>query len=696
MLAPRSQALALTLSSFALANTAQAQFGDSVTLPNGAGDGENVDVADIDLDGDFDIAGARGGDFGPALNRLWINLGGLQGGDVGEFNDESAIRLPQFATPSRDVEFADIDADGDVDLYVTGHSTTVNAGGRWWVNGGGAQGATLGFYADETEARWVGLGGAGSSVSPSLVGDGTFIDWTGDADFADLDNDGDLDLVHSSYGSAYGGNTPTRLFLNDGDGRFEEFNPSGFQLVTDKIQNGDPALWAEGVQMVNTENVTGQEADIANSTVDLEVGDLDGDFDLDLLIGSRETLPRVFANRSVENGGALGFRDVTQAALPADAIVSTGKYEQELGDFDGDDDLDIYGLNWNGFSDATFRNDGQGTFTTLQAAIPGSLADEEEGDFIDYDNDGDLDVVVANFSGQNNLYANDGTGLLTEVAEVAAGSANSDRDVEAVDLDHDGAPDVIFAGRNGTNDRIAFNTTGTADTFGPRIPLVENLGDRVAAADRFPVRAHVYDNAAYYVTWYNRTRIAIEVDGFNLGSTPAMSSMGQVFRAELPANLVGDVTYRFRSFDASDNEGVSADESYSASTPLAFDASFGLATAGQGGLPSARSLSVPFAGTDYYVGVDGMWPGAPLFGLVATQALPTGLVLPGIGAEIWIGGTQLADLALTAEADGTRVFPFTIPESVASGITVHLQVFGLDGLGGSLLSATQGLSFTTQ
>ena len=439
---------------------------------------ENVDFADIDHDGDWDAAIADGGDAGNDQNRLWLNRGGLQGGNVGTFSDATNVRFPSINDDGRDVEFVDFDGDGDLDMYNSNTSAITNQTNRWWTNNGGAQGGALGFYTDETQARWVNLGGAGSSIAPSLVlPGGGFIDWSCDCDFGDLDNDGDMDLVHSTYGGSFDGGAPTRIFLNDGDGFFSEFNPGGFQLTNDKLQNGNPALWAEGTQQANTSNSNGSQADVATSTLDIDLGDRNGDFDLDILHGDRNNSPRWFDNRLEENGGTLGFRDVTSAVYPNSVTAGHGggNYEQEMGDIDGDGDLDLYGLNWQGFNDIMYRYEG-GAFTSA-TTLGGSGADDNEGDFLDFDNDGDLDLFVCNFSGNAKLYENvdNGSGqigmnLLSAGASGLAVTGNRGIDADACDTDGDGDYDVILARDNAQANQLLRNTTNVPDTTAPYVP----------------------------------------------------------------------------------------------------------------------------------------------------------------------------------------------------------------------------------
>ena len=123
---------------------------------------ENVDFADIDLDGDYDAVFADGGDCCSDQNRLWVNMGGIQGGTIGFFQDRTATQLPAVLDAGRDVDFVDIDRDGDPDLYLSATSAISNQPNRWWINQGGLQGGSAGFFTDETSTRWVGIA-SGSS-----------------------------------------------------------------------------------------------------------------------------------------------------------------------------------------------------------------------------------------------------------------------------------------------------------------------------------------------------------------------------------------------------------------------------------------------------------------------------------------------------------------------------------------------------
>ncbi len=556
------------LGTLLLSGTASAQnFVDNqADIPSGSpfnnSRSENVDFGDVDQDGDWDAVFADGGDQDQDQNRIWINRG--PGVNLGKFIDETSTRFPAINDQSRDIEFVDFDGDSDLDLYISNTSALIAQTNRWWTN----TGVGSGNYVDETAARWVGLGGAGSSLAPNQVlAGGGFIDFSCDCDFGDLDNDGDMDLFHSSYGGTFGGQVPSRIYLNDGLGFFSEFNPSGFQLPGQLINNGDSGLWCEGTQQADTMNSDGTRCDIASSALDIDLGDIDGDFDLDVLHGARQEAPRMFVNRLEENGGTLGFRDVTGAVFPAGYTAGDGHYEQEMGDLDGDGDLDIYGLNWNagfGFTDITLVNNGDGTFGGL-TNLSGSSDDDNEGDFFDYDNDGDLDLYVANFSGSDRLYRNNNNGgtsfSFTQMSGMPATPFIA-LDADCCDVDGDGDYDVFVANDSGSRNQYLENLGGGTDVHAPYIPNLEQAPNRTPGAAPTVVRAQVYDNAPYYITWYNPTTLTYTVDGGAPTVVPMLSSGGQIFRGEIPGSLTGTIAYFVTSSDEYGNTGTSATRQY--------------------------------------------------------------------------------------------------------------------------------------
>ena len=638
--------LPLALLSMVAPPAARAQsFVDNTTsIPTGGAANssttENVDFADVDSDGDLDALFADGGTDGNDRNRIWINLGGLQGGTLGTFDDQTGTRLPAGTSSSRDIEFVDFDGDGDLDVYTSNTSTTSNQTNRWWTNSGGLQGGTEGFFVDETDTRWVNLGvndgmTTFSSIPSAFVLPGGigFIDFSCDCDFADIDNDGDADLIHGSYGDTFGGATPSRVFLNDGVGNYEEYNPSGFLPNSEFLLNGDPALWAEGVQQANTLMSDGSEADLAATTTDIEPGDIDGDLDVDFVLGARNEPPRMFQNRLEENGGVLSpFRDISNAAFPSSWAPGMRHYEQEFGDLDGDDDLDLYGVNWEeslaAADDVTLENDGTGVFGS-RTVVPVSFPGDVEADFIDYDQDGDLDVAIASNDSICRLHRNDlaGSWSLVHVTGTQMPSVGAPSlDIEAGDLDGDGDTDLFVARDNFLVNVFLENVTQTADTTAPRIPLVEQAPDRAASAEPTVVRAHVYDNAPYYSTWYNATSLEYNVDGGAFTPATMVSSGGQVFRGEIPGALVGTIAYRVRSIDPAGNVGLSAQSSFIASAGCGAAVNYCTAGVSTNGCQATLSTSgAPSASANsgfslLAAGVEGSKDGLYFFGANGRQA----------------------------------------------------------------------------
>ncbi len=540
-------------------------------IPANGGYTENVDFADVDGDGDMDCALAEGGDGGNDQNNLWINRGFEVGGTIGFFADRTSTQFPAVLDDSRDVDFVDIDGDGDTDIYVSNTSLASNQTNRWWVNMGGAQGGTPGFFQDQTPARWTfiavnnGVDHFSSIANSVKLVSGGFIDWSCDCVFGDLDNDGDEDIVHTTYGGNFDGGAPSRIFLNSGTGFFEEFNPSGIQLAGSAIPNNTPAIWALGLHVNGTTNTTGLQADIADTPLGVEIGDLDGDWDIDILHGARNQIPRVYRSRLSDTGVMSAYQDVTYTTgVPANTDTG-GNYEQELGDFENDNDLDIYGLNWPGFNDVTIKNNGSGVFSGT-FTLAGSGADDNEGDFFDYNNDGRLDIFVTNFSGQDKLYRNDGapnwnfTNVTSELPSLGGTGLGGD----SCDVDADGDYEFLVGNDGGQAEWFLDNVTNIPDTIAPRVANLEQAPNRTVGPAPTVVRVHVYDNASWDVTRYDTATLEYSTNSFgSFTSAPMKFVGGQLFRGEIPGATAGTVSYRARVIDEHGNVGVSTVKSFS-------------------------------------------------------------------------------------------------------------------------------------
>lgn len=684
--------------------------------PFNTGYTENVDFGDVDGDTDLDAVLANGGDFGNQQSRIWINRGFEAGGTLGVFADRTSAQFPTVALDSRDIEFADIDNDGDLDIYLSNTSQISNQSNRWWINMGGAQTGTQGFYQDQTAAHWQGLGAAGSSIAATQVlGSGGFIDFSCDCDFADLDNDGDLDLGHSTYGGAFGGNVPTRLFLNVG-ALFPEFNPSGFQLSGQNINSGNPAIWAEGTQQANTTNTSGANADIASSALDVDFGDIDGDLDFDLLHGARQEVPRMFRNRLTETG-TLAFRDVSAAVFPAGYSTGNGHYEQEMGDCDNDNDLDIYGLNWQvsgGFNDITLVNNGSGTYGGL-LVLSGSSSDDNEGDFIDYDNDGDMDIFVANFSGQSRLYRNDFAGggfSHTHVTATEVPTASDTAlDADGYDLDDDGDTDVMVANDVNNAEFYLRNIRNNADVHAPRLAFLEQAPNRVAnRTNNTAIRVHQYDNQPYYGTWYNSTQLQYRVvPSLTFISVPMRNSGGNMFRGEIPGNLVGTVEYRVQATDNHGNVGTSVQKSYVASCAAGAVTYCTAGTSTNGCVPviagvGTASASAASGFTLTVTGVEGQKTGLFFYGINGRKATPWGAGSPSflcvqaptqrMGSQSSGGTSGACDGAFSEDWNAfMSAHPLALGQPIYAGLSVNAQCWYRDPPAPQTTNLSGGVEF---
>lgn len=252
------------------------------------------------------------------------------------------------------------------------------------------------------------------------------------AAFADLDNDGDYDLLNGTTGSS---GTPNNIFLNVGAGFFNDVTPPSMGIRSDRTR----ALLAF---------------------------DMDRDGDLDIFgvtgwMGSGD--PPGERNELYRNDGNLQWTEVTSGPLYT-APAGQGATDT---DFDGDGDIDIIAANRDGDLNI-LRNSGSGTFTAVDPDSIGIMHDAFSGITAgDIDNDGNLELLLVGLSGNQtigHLYQNLGAGTFRHLRDFTGINGYMGG---FADLDNDGDLDLVFAG-----DDVAYLNDGSgAFSTGPVIPV---------------------------------------------------------------------------------------------------------------------------------------------------------------------------------------------------------------------------------
>ena len=243
-------------------------------------------------------------------------------------------------------------------------------------------------------------------------------EWTNRVELADVDGDGRVDLLFANGGnySEPAEAVPNRVFLNRGPEQpFEEA----------------------------TERVFGPRTDFARV---IKVRDVSGDGVADILVGTTfQTQSRLYLG-----AGQGEYREVTDTHLPQ-RPASVG--DLELGDADGDGDLDVVLADWGpgsnmenlGGRTRLWLNDGEGHFRDVtEDRMPETLVGFSwDVEFLDFDNDFDLDIAVSCkrcYGGS--LFVNDGTGNFEEDL-VGLPRHSNNYELEPMDIDGDGFLDLV-------------------------------------------------------------------------------------------------------------------------------------------------------------------------------------------------------------------------------------------------------------
>jgi len=372
-------------------NTNAQQFsrvttGDIVNTPSGS---RSCNFIDINNDDFLDIL-ITNGTTGGENNMLYIN-------NNGESFSLLSDTITNDNSPSDGAACADYDNDGNTDIFIvnwyninnllynnTGNVSFTKIDTGLIVNGGGY--SETAAWGDADNDGFVDLyisnsAGNKKNILYRNTGTGYFekiIDispatdsyFSRSVNWIDYDNDGDQDLFVSNEN-----NQNNNLYRNDGN--FEFTKLIGINIVSDNY-NSISSSWA----------------------------DYDNDGDFDLFISNYQQHNQLFRN---DNNDTF-----TEISGPWNTDIGCS-FGSTFGDYDNDGDLDIFITNAycsDDLNNYLYRNDGNDNFSKVEDEFPATDLGNSFGcAWGDYDNNGFLDLVVANWQNetQNNyLYKNNG------------------------------------------------------------------------------------------------------------------------------------------------------------------------------------------------------------------------------------------------------------------------------------------------
>ncbi len=411
----------------------------STDLENGSG----WHWGDFDNDGDLDAICT-----GNSYARLLISNNASGSFTASSFGGGVVIRQGALL---------DVDDDGDLDFW----GLPVYNTERVWINDGAAafsNASDLGFsspnnsegvaaadadhdgrcdiFVFSENGNWIGFNSSGSPATLSGSNSSSYgMNDPGDygnGDYCsagDANNDGYTDFFYN-YNSG-------KLFLSDGDGTYTQTN-LGISIETGEYDKTGSA-W----------------------------GDYDNDGDLDLWVSRYDSgYPGyLWQNRLVETGTA-SFTNVAAAVGITDTSRQRGCC---WGDYDNDGDLDLYIVTSGGNANLLYQNQGSPDWNFVPVIVGAeAVGDGHDAVFVDYDNDGDLDLAVTQEDAANTLLRNNtDNGDYLKVRVIGGGACGTNKAAIGARVELWDQDETTF---------VAMREIGTARGYGGAEPMWVHFG----------------------------------------------------------------------------------------------------------------------------------------------------------------------------------------------------------------------------